>query len=147
MSRKSIVDSWQKKVFLRVVKLAGKRYTPAFYTKIRELYGEIRKQYNSFYPSNKPELLGLELTNFDYCFIELLDLLTPIKEYSNIKIPWVEISKCIEKLDDIRWKLESKISNVQNSQENEKKESHESKIFSSVSYNLRELQRSTNKMS
>jgi len=143
-------SQWQKDLYEKVKNLAGKRYTPeinvdlpigqafdglarnqAFYTSIRKLFGELRKSRNDIFPRTTPELLGVELLNFDYCFEELLSLVGQIKEYSTSKIPWEEIKNTVKRLEDYSWKLQDKIYEVQKSPDNEKKEKHSDKMFSS----------------
>ncbi|EKD96010.1 MAG: hypothetical protein ACD_24C00220G0001, partial [uncultured bacterium] len=146
---------WQSAIYEKAKDLAGKRYTPelnvdlpisqtfdglarniGFYNRIRKLYGELRKSRRDIFPSNNAELLGIELTNFDYCFEEFLSQVSQIKEYTTAKIPWQEIKNTVKKLDEYSWKLQDKIYEVQKSPANEKKNEHSEKIFNSESYHL-----------
>lgn len=146
---------WQQSIYKQVKNLAGRRYTPEinvdlpivqtfdglarnkeFYARVRKLFGELRKGQRDIFPRDNCELLGLELTNFDYCLEELLGLLVQIKEYSTVKIPWEEIAAIKKRLEEYSWKLQDKIHEVQTSSDNEKKDKHSEKIFNSESYYL-----------
>lgn len=149
---------WQLGIYKKARNLAGKRYTPElnidlpidqtfdglarnkyFYTRIRKLFGELRKSKNDIFPRNNAELLGIELINFDYCFEKLLSLISQINEYSNSKLPWEEIKILSKKLDKYAWDLQDKMRQVQKSSDNEKKDQYSDKIFSSESYYITRL--------
>lgn len=148
-------QKWQSEIYEKAKNIAGKRYTPEininlpisqtfdglarnenFYIRVRKLFGELRKSKNDISTRTNPELLGIELINFDYCFEELLSLIGQIKEYSTTKIPWEEITSNRKRLENYSWKLQDKIYEVQKSPENEKKDEHSEKIFNSESYYL-----------
>lgn len=148
-------NKWQEDLYEKAKNLAGKRYTPEinvnlpitqtfdglarnqfFYDRARKLFGELRKSRKDIFPRTNPELLGIELINFDYCFEELLSLIGNVKEYSTSKIHWEEIKKTAKKLEEYSWNLQDKIYKVQKSPDNEKKEEHSEKIFGSESHYL-----------
>jgi hypothetical protein len=150
---------WQEKLYTKAKNLAGKRYTPDinvelpisqtfdglarndnFYTRVRQLFGEFRKNRTGIFPKNNLELLGEVITPFDYCFEELLSQLNEIKEYSTYNLPWKDIRTSVEKLEDYSWKLQDKIYEVRQRHAGEKKSEH-SEIFNSEEYYLSKLRR------
>lgn len=134
-------ENWQESHLNKIKERAGPRYTPKlnvdlpiaeifdvisrtkdFYYSVREHYGKLTRAFGRV--SGKYENLDAQnlYKNLKTEISQLSKILSKIKSYDTKRISWDQINRCIQKVNEILWKLLDKLREERDKAEKQKSE-------------------------